>query len=156
MFSTAPESYEELRSLLSGKSTEEQLLVLERIKACNHPSLAAGNKAKLEVRVGVAALCQHGDRREVGLRAPRPRARRRPRASPAPGHLWRPHRPRRRRGGACRLREWLTRRWQSRTRETSSWGSATTSRRCRTFTERGAVLGALWSLCRPACCHRAA
>ncbi|XP_077606669.1 nucleolar protein 14-like isoform X2 [Crocuta crocuta] len=48
----APESYEELRSLLSGKSTEEQLLVLERIKACNHPSLAAGNKAKLEKLFG--------------------------------------------------------------------------------------------------------
>ncbi|XP_039087987.1 nucleolar protein 14 [Hyaena hyaena] len=48
----APESYEELRSLLSGKSTEEQLLVLERIKACNHPSLAVGNKAKLEKLFG--------------------------------------------------------------------------------------------------------
>ncbi|XP_026924691.2 nucleolar protein 14 isoform X2 [Acinonyx jubatus] len=44
----APESYEELKSLLSGKSMEEQLLVVERIKACNHPSLAVGNKAKLE------------------------------------------------------------------------------------------------------------
>ncbi|XP_053757726.1 nucleolar protein 14 isoform X3 [Panthera pardus] len=44
----APESYEELKSLLSGKSTEEQLLVVERIKTCNHPSLAVGNKAKLE------------------------------------------------------------------------------------------------------------
>lgn len=46
----APESYEELKSLLSGKSTEEQLLVVERIQKCNHPSLAVGNKAKLEVR----------------------------------------------------------------------------------------------------------
>ncbi|VFV41719.1 Hypothetical predicted protein [Lynx pardinus] len=44
----APESYEELKSLLSGKSMEEQLLVVERIKTCNHPSLAVGNKAKLE------------------------------------------------------------------------------------------------------------
>ncbi|XP_029805228.1 nucleolar protein 14 [Suricata suricatta] len=48
----APESYEELKSLLSGKSTEEQLLVVERIKACNHPSLAVGNKAKLEKLFG--------------------------------------------------------------------------------------------------------
>lgn len=46
----APESCEELRSLLSGKSVEEQLLVVEKIQKCNHPSLAAGNKAKLEVR----------------------------------------------------------------------------------------------------------
>ena len=45
-----PESCEELKSLLSGKSTEDQLLVVERIQKCNHPSLAVGNKAKLEVR----------------------------------------------------------------------------------------------------------
>ncbi|XP_059743491.1 nucleolar protein 14 isoform X3 [Bos taurus] len=45
-----PESCEELKSLLSGKSMEDQLLVVERIQKCNHPSLAVGNKAKLEVR----------------------------------------------------------------------------------------------------------
>lgn len=45
-----PESFEELKSLLSGRSTEDQLLVVERIQKCNHPSLAVGNKAKLEVR----------------------------------------------------------------------------------------------------------
>uniref|UniRef100_A0A4X1SVJ5 Nucleolar protein 14 n=1 Tax=Sus scrofa TaxID=9823 RepID=A0A4X1SVJ5_PIG len=44
----APESYKELKSLLSGKPVEEQLLVVERIQKCNHPSLAVGNKAKLE------------------------------------------------------------------------------------------------------------
>ncbi|XP_036848148.2 nucleolar protein 14 [Manis javanica] len=48
----APESCEELRSLLSGKSVEEQLLVVEKIQKCNHPSLAAGNKAKLEKLFG--------------------------------------------------------------------------------------------------------
>ncbi|ERE89774.1 nucleolar protein 14 [Cricetulus griseus] len=48
----APESYEELRSLLSGRSMEEQLLVVERIQKCNHPSLAVGNKAKLEKLFG--------------------------------------------------------------------------------------------------------
>ncbi|KAM5283755.1 nucleolar protein 14 [Hipposideros larvatus] len=48
----APESYEELKSLLSGKSMEEQLLVVERIQKCNHPSLAMGNKAKLEKLFG--------------------------------------------------------------------------------------------------------
>ncbi|XP_070228890.1 nucleolar protein 14 isoform X1 [Bos mutus] len=42
-----PESCEELKSLLSGKSMEDQLLVVERIQKCNHPSLAVGNKAKL-------------------------------------------------------------------------------------------------------------
>lgn len=60
VFLIAPESYEELRSLLSGRSTEEQLLVVERIQKCNHPSLAVGNKAKLEVCwdtfVGVGTL----------------------------------------------------------------------------------------------------
>lgn len=50
VFFIAPESYEELKSLLSGKSVEEQFLVVERIQKCNHPSLAVGNKAKLEVR----------------------------------------------------------------------------------------------------------
>ncbi|KAM6150778.1 nucleolar protein 14 isoform 2-T2 [Erethizon dorsatum] len=49
---TAPESYEELRSLLLGRSVEEQLLVVERIQKCNHPSLAVGNKAKLEKLFG--------------------------------------------------------------------------------------------------------
>lgn len=49
LFPTVPESREELKSLLSGRSAEEQLLVVERIQKCNHPSLAVGNKAKLEV-----------------------------------------------------------------------------------------------------------
>lgn len=48
----APESYKELKSLLSGKPVEEQLLVVERIQKCNHPSLAVGNKAKLEKLFG--------------------------------------------------------------------------------------------------------
>ncbi|XP_019818780.2 nucleolar protein 14 isoform X2 [Bos indicus] len=47
-----PESCEELKSLLSGKSMEDQLLVVERIQKCNHPSLAVGNKAKLEKLFG--------------------------------------------------------------------------------------------------------
>lgn len=50
MCSAAPESSEDLRSLLAGKPVEEQLLVVERIQKCHHPSLAVGNKAKLEVR----------------------------------------------------------------------------------------------------------
>ncbi|XP_008991936.1 nucleolar protein 14 isoform X1 [Callithrix jacchus] len=48
----APESYEELRALLLGRSVEEQLLVVERIQKCTHPSLAEGNKAKLEKLFG--------------------------------------------------------------------------------------------------------
>ncbi|ELK06562.1 Nucleolar protein 14 [Pteropus alecto] len=49
---TAPEACEDLKSLLSGRPTEEQLLVLERIQKCHHPSLAAGNRAKLEKLFG--------------------------------------------------------------------------------------------------------
>ncbi|XP_024907590.1 nucleolar protein 14 isoform X2 [Pteropus alecto] len=48
----APEACEDLKSLLSGRPTEEQLLVLERIQKCHHPSLAAGNRAKLEKLFG--------------------------------------------------------------------------------------------------------
>ncbi|KAG8508660.1 Nucleolar protein 14, partial [Galemys pyrenaicus] len=44
----APESCDALRSLLAGRAAEEQLLLVERIRECSHPSLAAGNKAKLE------------------------------------------------------------------------------------------------------------
>lgn len=59
----APESYEELKSLLSGRSTEEQLLVVERIQKCNHPSLAVGNKAKLQV-YAESFVCSVGSVRE--------------------------------------------------------------------------------------------
>ncbi|XP_008149121.2 nucleolar protein 14 isoform X1 [Eptesicus fuscus] len=48
----APESSEDLKCLLTGKSVEEQLLVVERIQKCHHPSLAVGNKAKLEKLFG--------------------------------------------------------------------------------------------------------
>ncbi|XP_024429557.1 nucleolar protein 14 [Desmodus rotundus] len=48
----APESSQDLKSLLSGKSAQQQLLVVERIQKCHHPSLAAGNKAKLEKLFG--------------------------------------------------------------------------------------------------------
>lgn len=44
-----PESYETFKSLLAGRTIEQQLIILERIQKCNHPSLAVGNKAKLEV-----------------------------------------------------------------------------------------------------------
>ncbi|XP_072262617.1 nucleolar protein 14 [Pyxicephalus adspersus] len=42
-----PESQESFQSLLRDKPTEKQLIILERIQKCNHPSLAEGNKAKL-------------------------------------------------------------------------------------------------------------
>ncbi|XP_009070648.1 PREDICTED: nucleolar protein 14 [Acanthisitta chloris] len=48
----APESYETFKSLLSGRTIEQQLIILERIQKCNHPSLAVGNKAKLEKLFG--------------------------------------------------------------------------------------------------------
>ncbi|XP_025025112.1 nucleolar protein 14 [Python bivittatus] len=48
----APESYEQLQSLMLGRTTEEQMHVIERIRKTNHPSLAVGNKAKLEKLFG--------------------------------------------------------------------------------------------------------
>ncbi|KAM8940419.1 nucleolar protein 14 [Pelodytes ibericus] len=47
-----PESYESFQSLLHGKTVEQQLVVLERVQKCNHPSLAEGNKVKLEKLFG--------------------------------------------------------------------------------------------------------
>ncbi|XP_070804829.1 nucleolar protein 14 isoform X1 [Pituophis catenifer annectens] len=44
----APESYEQLQSLLLGRTTVEQMDIVQRIRKTNHPSLAVGNKAKLE------------------------------------------------------------------------------------------------------------
>uniref|UniRef100_A0A3B4EKC5 Nucleolar protein 14 n=1 Tax=Pygocentrus nattereri TaxID=42514 RepID=A0A3B4EKC5_PYGNA len=48
----APESFSDLKALLDGHSAEKQRLIVERIQKCNHPSLAAGNKAKLEKLFG--------------------------------------------------------------------------------------------------------
>uniref|UniRef100_A0A8C4V0F1 NOP14 nucleolar protein n=1 Tax=Falco tinnunculus TaxID=100819 RepID=A0A8C4V0F1_FALTI len=47
-----PESYETFKSLLAGRTIEQQLIILDRIQKCNHPSLAVGNKAKLEKLFG--------------------------------------------------------------------------------------------------------
>ncbi|XP_005517935.1 PREDICTED: nucleolar protein 14 [Pseudopodoces humilis] len=47
-----PESYETFKSLLAGRTIEQQLIILERIQKCNHPSLAVGNKTKLEKLFG--------------------------------------------------------------------------------------------------------
>ncbi|XP_050193929.1 LOW QUALITY PROTEIN: nucleolar protein 14 [Myiozetetes cayanensis] len=47
-----PEFYETFKSLLAGRTIEQQLIILERIQKCNHPSLAVGNKAKLEKLFG--------------------------------------------------------------------------------------------------------
>ncbi|NXJ60719.1 NOP14 protein, partial [Rostratula benghalensis] len=49
---SVPESYETFKSLLAGRTIEQQLTILERIQKCNHPSLAVGNKAKLEKLFG--------------------------------------------------------------------------------------------------------
>ncbi|KAL7844981.1 hypothetical protein SRHO_G00235210 [Serrasalmus rhombeus] len=48
----APESFSDLKALLDGHSAEKRRLVVERIQKCNHPSLAVGNKAKLEKLFG--------------------------------------------------------------------------------------------------------
>ncbi|KAG8134823.1 hypothetical protein E2320_007933 [Naja naja] len=53
----APESYEQLQSLLLGRTTEEQMDIIARIRKTNHPSLAIGNKAKLEVIPCCLLLC---------------------------------------------------------------------------------------------------
>lgn len=45
---TAPESYNDLKDLLSGHTSENQRLIVARTQKCNHPSLAAGNKLKLQ------------------------------------------------------------------------------------------------------------
>ncbi|KAK3523959.1 hypothetical protein QTP70_016768 [Hemibagrus guttatus] len=49
---TAPECYADLKAMLQGHSADEQRIILERTKKCNHPSLAVGNKAKLEKLFG--------------------------------------------------------------------------------------------------------
>ncbi|XP_056110624.1 nucleolar protein 14 [Rhinichthys klamathensis goyatoka] len=45
---TAPESYRDLQSLLQGHTSGQQRLILDRTITCHHPSLASGNKAKLQ------------------------------------------------------------------------------------------------------------
>ncbi|XP_076835820.1 nucleolar protein 14 [Brachyhypopomus gauderio] len=44
----APESYGDLKAMLQGHSAEQQRLIVERTQKCNHPSLAIGNKNKLQ------------------------------------------------------------------------------------------------------------
>ncbi|XP_014822341.1 PREDICTED: nucleolar protein 14 [Poecilia mexicana] len=48
----APESYEDLKDLLHGHTPDNQRLIVARTQKCNHPSLAAGNKLKLQKLVG--------------------------------------------------------------------------------------------------------
>lgn len=45
----APESLSELTELLRGHTPDNQRLILARTLKCNHPSLAVGNKLKLQV-----------------------------------------------------------------------------------------------------------
>ncbi|XP_071371803.1 nucleolar protein 14 [Centroberyx affinis] len=49
---TAPESYSDLKDLLHGHSPDNQRLILARTQKCNHPSLAVGNKLKLQKLFG--------------------------------------------------------------------------------------------------------
>lgn len=48
----APESYSDLKDLLHGHTPDNQRIIVARTQKCNHPSLAAGNKLKLQVRHG--------------------------------------------------------------------------------------------------------
>ncbi|XP_033104481.1 nucleolar protein 14-like [Anneissia japonica] len=45
---TAPETYEEFAHIIDGHTTQDVRTIIERIRATNHPSLAEGNKQKLE------------------------------------------------------------------------------------------------------------
>uniref|UniRef100_UPI0037E97761 nucleolar protein 14 n=1 Tax=Semicossyphus pulcher TaxID=241346 RepID=UPI0037E97761 len=49
---TAPESYSDLKDLLHGHTPENQRIILARTQKCNHPSLAVGNKLKLQKLFG--------------------------------------------------------------------------------------------------------
>uniref|UniRef100_A0A1A7Z3J3 NOP14 nucleolar protein n=2 Tax=Iconisemion striatum TaxID=60296 RepID=A0A1A7Z3J3_9TELE len=49
---SAPESYEDLRHVLHGHTPENQRLIVARTQKCNHPSLAVGNKLKLQKLFG--------------------------------------------------------------------------------------------------------
>ncbi len=49
MLITAPESYEELVNLLCDHGEAQQLTIIERLRKCHHPSLAEGNKEKMQV-----------------------------------------------------------------------------------------------------------
>ncbi|KAM3599746.1 uncharacterized protein V6R79_010723 [Siganus canaliculatus] len=48
----APESSSDLRDLLHGHTPDNQRLILARTQKCNHPSLAVGNKLKLQKLLG--------------------------------------------------------------------------------------------------------
>ncbi|XP_013864806.1 nucleolar protein 14 [Austrofundulus limnaeus] len=49
---TAPESYSDLKDLLDGHTPDNQRLIVARTQKCNHPSLAVGNKLKLQKLFG--------------------------------------------------------------------------------------------------------
>ncbi len=49
MLITAPESYGELVNLLCDHGEAQQLTIIERLRKCHHPSLAEGNREKLQV-----------------------------------------------------------------------------------------------------------
>ncbi|KAK0136124.1 Nucleolar protein 14 [Merluccius polli] len=48
----APENYSEFEALLKGHSPDTQCVILARTLKCNHPSLAVGNKLKLQKLFG--------------------------------------------------------------------------------------------------------
>uniref|UniRef100_A0A667ZJG0 NOP14 nucleolar protein homolog (yeast) n=1 Tax=Myripristis murdjan TaxID=586833 RepID=A0A667ZJG0_9TELE len=48
----APETYSDLKDLLHGHSPDNQRLIVARTQKCNHPSLAVGNKLKLQKLFG--------------------------------------------------------------------------------------------------------
>lgn len=53
----APEKYDDFADLVSGHTSAEQAVIVERIIKCHHPSLADGNNSKLETLFAI--LLQH-------------------------------------------------------------------------------------------------
>ncbi|XP_030006879.1 nucleolar protein 14 isoform X1 [Sphaeramia orbicularis] len=49
---TAPESYSDLKDMLHGHTPDNKRLIVARTQKCNHPSLAVGNKLKLQKLLG--------------------------------------------------------------------------------------------------------
>ena len=45
----APAAYEDLVSMLADHNPQDQLTIIARLRKCTHPSLAEGNKDKLEL-----------------------------------------------------------------------------------------------------------
>ena len=48
-FNSVPRNLQEFRTIVDHRSPDECVTAVERIHACNHPSISPSNKQKLEV-----------------------------------------------------------------------------------------------------------